>query len=203
MFWVMDFLHLAFSLIFDVVIFFTYLLCLRFSLLSLVFLLVLLVSVVCVPILRFFISSVAFIYVFFIASISTFRSWTLIHFFHLFDCIFLYFFKEFVSSLRFSVCLTMFSFISLRELFISSFKTCIIFIRLDFRSESCSSGVLVYPELAIVGELGSDSVKLHWLLLIIFLCLPFSLCLSLALGGLDAPDWSRHPPREVDLSVLN
>jgi hypothetical protein len=29
----------------------------------------------------------------------------------------------------------------------------------DFRSESCFSGVLVYPGLAMVGEMGSDDAK--------------------------------------------
>jgi hypothetical protein len=45
-----------------------------------------------------------------------------------------------------------FSCISLMELFMSS----IIIMRSDFRSESCFSHVMVYPELAIMGELGSD-----------------------------------------------
>jgi hypothetical protein len=31
--------------------------------------------------------------------------------------------------------------------------------RSDFRSDSCFSGVMVYPGLAMVGELGSDDVK--------------------------------------------
>jgi hypothetical protein len=57
-----------------------------------------------------------------------------------------------VSSLRASSCLPVFSCISLMELFMSS----IIIMRSDFRSESCFSHVMVYPELAIMGELGSD-----------------------------------------------
>jgi hypothetical protein len=31
--------------------------------------------------------------------------------------------------------------------------------RCDFKSESCFSGVLGYPGLAVVGELGSDDAK--------------------------------------------
>jgi hypothetical protein len=43
--------------------------------------------------------------------------------------------------------------ISLRELFMSFLKSSII-MRSDFRSESCFSGVLGYPGLAMVGEIG-------------------------------------------------
>jgi hypothetical protein len=67
----------------------------------------------------------------------------------------------FVSSLRASTCLPVFYYISLCELFISSLKASITFMRSDFRSESCFSGVLGFPGLAVVGELGSDGVKLH------------------------------------------
>jgi hypothetical protein len=31
--------------------------------------------------------------------------------------------------------------------------------RRDFRSESCFAGMMVYPGLAMVGELGSDDAK--------------------------------------------
>jgi hypothetical protein len=48
-----------------------------------------------------------------------------------FNCIFLYAFKGFVSSLKTSNYLIVFSCISLRNLFISSLKFSIIFIRLD------------------------------------------------------------------------
>ena len=41
--------------------------------------------------------------------------------------------------------------ISLRDLFISSLKASIIFIRLDLRSFSCALVVLGYPGVAIVG----------------------------------------------------
>ena len=58
------------------------------------------------------------------------------------------------------------------------------------RSESCSSGVLEYRGLAVV-ELGSDGAKLYWLLLVMFLFLPFAIWLSLLLTGLGVSDWSR------------
>jgi hypothetical protein len=35
----------------------------------------------------------------------------------------------------------------------------IIIMRSDFQSECCFSGVMVYPGLAMVGELGSDDAK--------------------------------------------
>ena len=69
--------------------------------------------------------------------------------------------REFcVSSLRASTCLPVFSCISLTELFMSFLKSSIIIMRCDFKSESCFSGMLGYPELAVVGELGSDEVAL-------------------------------------------
>jgi hypothetical protein len=47
--------------------------------------------------------------------------------------------------------------------------------RYDFKSESCFSGVLGYPELAEVGVLGSDDGEWSWILLVNFLCLPFAI----------------------------
>ena len=41
----------------------------------------------------------------------------------------------------------------------SFLKSSIIIMRCDFKSESCFSGVLGYPGLAVVGELGSDDAK--------------------------------------------
>jgi hypothetical protein len=38
-------------------------------------------------------------------------------------------------------------------------KSSIIIMRCDFKSESCFSGVLGYPGLAVVEELGSDDAK--------------------------------------------
>jgi hypothetical protein len=68
--------------------------------------------------------------------------------------------------------LFVFSYISLRKLCRFSLKASMT---LDLRSKSCFSGVLGYPGLAVVGTLGSDRVILHWLLLIIFLCLSFAI----------------------------
>jgi hypothetical protein len=38
----------------------------------------------------------------------------------------------------------------------SSLRSSVIFMRWDFRPASCFSGVVGYPGLAVVGELGSD-----------------------------------------------
>jgi hypothetical protein len=38
-------------------------------------------------------------------------------------------------------------------------KSSIIIMRCDFKSVSCFSGVLAYPGLAMMGELGSDDAK--------------------------------------------
>jgi hypothetical protein len=65
----------------------------------------------------------------------------------------------YVSSLSVSSCLPVFSCISLRELFMSFLMSSIIIMRNDFRSEYCFSGVMVFPGLAMVGELGSDDAK--------------------------------------------
>jgi hypothetical protein len=47
--------------------------------------------------------------------------------------------------------------------------------RYDFKSESCFSGVLGYPGLAVVGTLGSDDAEWSWFLSVKFLCLPFTI----------------------------
>jgi hypothetical protein len=54
--------------------------------------------------------------------------------------------------------------------------------RCDFKSESCFSGVLRYPGLAVVGELGSDDAK--WPYFLLFLYLPFTIWLFVVLAGL-------------------
>jgi hypothetical protein len=41
----------------------------------------------------------------------------------------------------------------------SFLKSSIIIMRSDFRSESCFSGLMVYPGLAMEGELGSDGAN--------------------------------------------
>ena len=48
-------------------------------------------------------------------------------------------------------------------------------------SESCFSGMIEYPRSAVVEEVGSDSAKRHWFLLLMFLCLPLTIWLSLVL----------------------
>ena len=57
----------------------------------------------------------------------------------------------------------------------SFFMSSTSIMRYDFKSESCFSGVLVYPELAEVGVLGSDDGEWSWFLLVRFLRLPFDI----------------------------
>lgn len=71
-------------------------------------------------------------------------------------------------------CLPMFLCVSLREFFISSLKASIIFMSWDFKSLSCFSGMLGYVGIAVVGELGSGIIKLHWVLLLMILSLPLA-----------------------------
>ena len=68
-----------------------------------------------------------------------------------------------------------------------------------FKSESCFSGVLWYQGLAVVEELGSDGAKLHWVLSLMFLYLPFTIWLSLVLTGLGVSEGSQPPWRQVEL----
>jgi hypothetical protein len=49
--------------------------------------------------------------------------------------------------------------ISLRELFMIFLKSFITIMRSDFRSNSFFSGLMVYPGLSMVGELGSDDAR--------------------------------------------
>ena len=84
----------------------------------------------------------------------------------------------------------MFSCISLRELFMSFLTFSLRIIRCDFKSESCFSGVLDYPQLALVGKLGSDDARYSCFLLVKLLCLPFSFWFSLVLVGLAVSNWS-------------
>ena len=60
--------------------------------------------------------------------------------------------------------------------------------RFDFKYRSCFSGVLRYPGLAVVGELGSDDSMILWFLLVMFLHLPFAMWLSLVLAGVAVSD---------------
>jgi len=77
------------------------------------------------------------------------------------------------------------------------FCVSIIFMRWDLKSESCSSCGWGYLELAVVEELGSDSAILHWLLLIMFLGLPFTIWCSLVLAGLGVLDCHRKPLEDM------
>jgi hypothetical protein len=70
--------------------------------------------------------------------------------------------------------LAVFSCISFSELLMPFLKSSTSIMRYDFKSESCFSGVLGYPGLAVLGVLGSDYAKLSWLLLVRF-CLPFAI----------------------------
>jgi hypothetical protein len=84
---------------------------------------------------------------FFIVSLSIFKFWIVL--FISFACLILFFcnsFRDFcVSFLRASTYLPVFFCISLREL--KFLKSSITIMRSDFRSESCFSGVMVYPGL--------------------------------------------------------
>ena len=44
--------------------------------------------------------------------------------------------------------------------------------------------MLVYSWFAVVGELGSDDAHMFWLLLLLVLCLPFIIWISLVFVGL-------------------
>ena len=66
----------------------------------------------------------------------------------------------------------------------SFLRSSIIIMRCDSRSESFFSGVLGYPKLAVVRELGSVDAKQTWLLFLMFLCLHLAFWLSLVLAGL-------------------
>jgi hypothetical protein len=72
----------------------------------------------------------------------------------------------------------------------SFLKFSIIIMRSSFRSESCFSHVMVYPGVAMVGELGFDDAKEPWFLLLMFLCLPPTFWLFVVLPALAMSDWS-------------
>jgi hypothetical protein len=62
--------------------------------------------------------------------------------------------------------------------------------RYDFKPDFYFSGLLGYPGLAVVGILDSDDAEWSWCLLVIFLCLPFSIWQSLMLDVLAVSGWS-------------
>lgn len=123
--------------------------------------------------------------IFFDRDIHFFYTWYC--FFHLLHCV-----GEACVCSSYSL-----SYVSLRELFIFSLKTSIFFMRWDLRSQFCFPVVLGYPGFAVAGELGSDGAILHWLLLLIFLHLPFVIWLFLVLADLGVLGWSRPPERKV------
>jgi hypothetical protein len=110
---------------------------------------------------RFSISRVVSLCDFFIVFISIFRSSMVL--FNSFLCLVVFSYNSLrdfcFSSLRASSYLSVFSCISLRELFMSFLKSSIIIMRLDFKSESCFSSVLGYTGLPVVRELDSVDSK--------------------------------------------
>jgi hypothetical protein len=109
----------------------------------------------------FSISSVVSVCDFFIVSTSIFRSWMIL--FNSFTCLDVFSCNSlrnfYIFSLRASSCLPVFSYISSRDLFMSLLMSFIIIMRSDFRSISCFSGMMMYPEVDMVGELDSDDAK--------------------------------------------
>ena len=72
--------------------------------------------------------------------------------------------------------------------------------------------MLLYSGFAVVGELGSDYAYIYWVLLVMVLCLPLAIWLSLVFAGLGVSVWSlpllslgcfRSPGRPVALSVAD
>ena len=72
--------------------------------------------------------------------------------------------------------------------------------------------MLVYPVLAVVGELGFDGASVYWLLLFIVLYLPLVISLSVVLSGLGVSVWSlstvflcfsSSPGRPITLTVAD
>ena len=83
----------------------------------------------------------------------------------------------------------------------SFLKSSISIIKCDFKFISCFSGVLGYPGLAVVGQLGSNGAMLPWFLLAMLLCLPFAIWLSLVLAGVAVSDGGLSVT-QVSVSVL-
>jgi hypothetical protein len=127
---------------------------------------------------RFSISRVVSFYNFLIVSTSSFRFWMALSI--SFTCLVVFscnYLRDFcVSSLTLvPVYFCSPSCISMRELFMPFLKSSIIIMRCDFQSECCFLGMLGYPGLAVVGELGSDDAKQPWFLWVRFLYLPFTI----------------------------
>jgi hypothetical protein len=61
--------------------------------------------------------------------------------------------------------------------------------------------MLVYTGLAVVGELGSDDAHVIWLLLLMVLCLPFAIWISLVFVDLgDCMDSASSVPELLQVS---
>ena len=89
--------------------------------------------------------------------------------------------------------------ICLRDSFISSLKSSIIFKTLVFRLSSCALVVLVYPLLVVVGYLGFGGTILPWILLFVFISWPLAICLSLDVPGVAILQRGRP---NVDVTVV-
>jgi hypothetical protein len=80
-----------------------------------------------------------------------------LHFFHLFDCVFLQFFKGFLFFLFNGFC--QFTYVLLyffKEIFMSFWMSSVNIMRCGFKSESYFSSVFRHPGLAVVWELDSN-----------------------------------------------
>ena len=73
----------------------------------------------------------------------------------------------------------------------SSLRYFVIFMRWNFRSEACFLDVFRYLGLDVVEDLYSDIGNCKWFLLLMFLCLSFTIWLSQVITGLDVSDWIR------------
>ena len=70
----------------------------------------------------------------------------------------------------------------------SFLKSSISIMKCGFKSRSWFSGVLSYPGLAVVVELCLDGAIFPWFLLVMFLCLPFAIWMSLMLADVAVSD---------------
>jgi hypothetical protein len=60
-----------------------------------------------------------------------------------------------------------------------------------------------YSGLAVVSELSSDDAKLHWVLLLMTVCLLLAIWFFLVLTGLGASAWNWPPWNQVELYDLS
>jgi hypothetical protein len=126
---------------------------------------ILFVMLVCMSLVlspRFSISMVVSFFDFFIGSIFFYQSWMVL--FNSFTILVVFSCNSLMdfcfSSLSVSTCLPLYFFcIYLWKLCMSFLKFSIITMRCDFKSKSWFSGVIEYPRLGVVGELGSVDAK--------------------------------------------